>query len=55
MQTTHVKVCTLHMLSGQIDSIKFIDHANSSDRKWLQTHIFWAMRNQRKIDLIPVL
>ena len=31
------------------ESQKVIDHDNSSDRKWLGTHCFWAMRNARKV------
>lgn len=34
---------------------KSIDHGNSSDRKWLESHLFWAMRNDRKVVLIPAM
>lgn len=33
----------------ETESSKIIDHDNSSDRKWLGTHCFWAMRNARKV------
>lgn len=36
-----------------LESYKRIDHNNSSDRKWLGNHCFWAMRNGRKIVTYP--
>lgn len=38
-----------------LESQKVIDHANSSDRKWLTSHEFWSMRNGRMVMLIPIL
>ena len=38
----------------QLESHKVIDHDNSSDRKWLGTHAFWAMRNNRKLVTYPI-
>lgn len=38
----------------QLESHKVIDHDNSSDRKWLGAHAFWAMRNNRKLVTYPV-
>lgn len=38
-----------------LESSKHIDHANSSDRKWLTNHIHWAMRNHRVVTLSPSL
>lgn len=39
--------------SQQMESHKVIDHDKSSDRKWLGTHCFWAMRNNRKVVTYP--
>lgn len=38
----------------ETESSKIIDHDNSSDRKWLGAHAFWAMRNNRKLVTYPV-
>lgn len=38
---------------GTPEQTKTIDHDNSSDRKWLQSHTFWAMRNGREVTLLP--
>jgi hypothetical protein len=35
------------------ESEKIIDHDKSSDRKWLASHCFWAMRNMRKVITWP--
>jgi len=40
--------------SWQEESTKRIDHDNSSDRKWLATHCFWALRNDRKVTTYPL-
>lgn len=32
---------------------KIIDHDNSSDRKWLASHCFWALRNGRQVTTRP--
>ena len=37
----------------EVESTKVIDHDNSSDRKWLGAHCFWAMRNDRKVITHP--
>lgn len=34
---------------------KNIDWADSSDRKWLQNHLHWAMNNDRLVTLTPLL
>lgn len=36
------------------ESDKIIDHANSSDRKWLSSHCFWALRNDRRVTTTPI-
>jgi hypothetical protein len=38
-----------------VESSKDIDHANSSDRKWLASHCFWALRNGRKVITTPLI
>ena len=38
----------------KLESLKDIDHDNSSDRKWLGNHCFWAMRNNRKVVTYPL-
>lgn len=48
------RVLVTTLLPGLIvESRKYIDHANSSDRKWLGNHIFWAMRNNRSVRITP--
>ena len=42
------------LASQQLESQKVIDHDNSSDRKWLGTHCFWAMRNNRRVVTYPI-
>jgi hypothetical protein len=32
---------------------KTIDWDDSSDRKWLMSHLHWAMRNGRRVTLQP--
>ena len=32
---------------------KFIDWSNSSDRKWLNNHLHWAMMNDTAVMLSP--
>src|SRR3546814_2677020 len=44
-----VEIRTLKMTDGSLESMKVIDHDKSSDRKWLATHCFWAMRNGRQV------
>ena len=48
-----VEVVTRNMRNGEVESVKYIDHDNSSDRKWLGTHCFWAMRNGRSVRTTP--
>lgn len=35
------------------EAVKMVDHSNSSDRKWLMNHIFWALRNSRQVAVMP--
>ena len=37
-----------------LESTKRIDHDNSSDRKWLGSHCFWAMRKGRRVVTYPI-
>lgn len=32
---------------------KCIDWTNRSDRKWLETHMHWAMNNNMTVSLVP--
>src|SRR3546814_15951953 len=48
-----VEIRTLKMTDGSLESMKVIDHDKSSDRKWLATHCFWAMRNGRQVISTP--
>ena len=34
--------------------IKSIDWNDSSDRKWLQSHLHWAMNNARCVEISPI-
>lgn len=45
----------MDMAYADPESLKDIDHNNSSDRKWLGTHCFWAMRNGRSVVTFPIL
>lgn len=38
----------------KLESLKDIDHANPSDRKWLASHCFWALRNERVVVTYPL-
>ena len=38
----------------ETESEKIIDHSNPSDRKWLGSHCFWAMRNGRRVTTTPI-
>lgn len=57
-----VKVITYHIIEqrsdesikSSVESTKVIDHDNSSDRKWLGSHCFWAMRNNRMVTTFPL-
>ena len=49
-----IEVVTADADNGKVESTKVIDHANSSDRKWLGSHCFWAMRNNRQITTTPL-
>ena len=39
--------------SWEFEGVKVIDHDNSSDRKWLASHQFWAARNKRRVTIYP--
>jgi hypothetical protein len=43
-----------HGLGLEHSQHKQIDYRNSSDRRWLTSHMMWAMSNNRMIQLIPV-
>lgn len=54
MNKSHpIRVITWEGANAVSESRKQIDHADSSDRKWLANHIFWAMRNNRRIEITP--
>ncbi len=36
-----------------IESSKYINHNDSSDRKWLTNHMHWAVRNGRQVTIYP--
>lgn len=37
----------------EFEAKKVINYSNSSDRKWLSTHMHWAFHNNRRIELHP--
>ena len=39
--------------ADEFDSLKSIDWNNSSDRKWLTSHLHWAMNNSRQVTITP--
>lgn len=51
--TCPILVVTHRMPECSFESQKQIDHDNSSDRKWLGSHSFWALRNGRKVTTVP--
>jgi hypothetical protein len=40
--------------NAEPESIKRVDHCNSSDRKWLSSHLHWATRNSRVVIITPL-
>ena len=62
--TCKIEVLTFRRVSAEvrtddetweIESMKVIDHDKTSDRKWLGTHCFWAMRNMRRVVTNPLM
>lgn len=52
---TH-KVIILTIAPGQYTANadrKEIDWHNSSDRKWLQSHLHWSIHNERHVEIYP--
>lgn len=41
--------------SWEAESQKQIDWNNRSDRKWLESHMHWALNNTRKVTVEPVV
>ena len=31
-----------------------IDHADALHRRWLEKHVYWALRNQREVVIKPI-
>lgn len=53
--TTYIEQATTQHDFIVQESQKVIDYNNSSDRKWLANHCFWAMNNSRKVETFPVI
>lgn len=39
--------------AAELDSLKFINWSDSSDRKWLMNHMTWAFHNSRQVTITP--
>jgi len=37
-----------------IETIRIIDHSDAQQREWLAKHTFWALRNERGVELQTV-
>lgn len=49
-----VEVITVNLETMQQESVSVIDHADLSDRKWLGSHCYAAMRNKIGVQLRPM-
>ena len=49
-----LRVISRNIETGDIEVDKVIDHDDRDDRVWLGKHCFWAFRNGRSIETIPV-
>lgn len=38
----------------EVETSRDIDHGRRSDREWLEKHVFWALRNDRGVEITPV-
>lgn len=52
--TSYIEVATPDKFFRVEESQKVIDFNNTSDRKWLMNHQFWAMNNKRQVAIFPV-
>jgi hypothetical protein len=56
MAIVKIRVDTFHINDpDEIESSRDLDHGRGSDREWLQRHMFWALRNDRGVEISPVV
>jgi hypothetical protein len=51
----HITVETFIGDSEEPESSRVIDHSDHLHRQWLAKHTHWAMRNERQVELRPVI
>lgn len=49
-----IEVITMEIETNKITDARTINHNNDSDRRWLGSHIFWALRNGHGVQLTPM-
>lgn len=50
-----LRVITTNMRTGETEMDRTIDHLEKPMRMWLGNHTFWAVRNERAVEVIPML
>lgn len=56
MSIVKIRVDTFHLSDlDEIESSRDIDHGRRSDREWLEKHVFWALRNERGVEITPLV
>jgi hypothetical protein len=50
-----VKIDTFHVADpDEVETSRLISHDDDIHRRWLEKHIFWAVRNGRGVEITPV-
>lgn len=49
----YIRTSNLKVLDDNKTSHKIIDWNNRSDRKWLESHMHWAMNNLFQVSICP--
>lgn len=45
----YIRVSTIILETGQVESVRWMNHYSKEDRVWLGRHCYWAFRNGRSI------
>jgi len=48
------EIITKNLETDEITDERQFDHGSDSDRRWLGSHIFWALRNNHGVQISPV-
>lgn len=46
-----IAVRTIDLSTGRMEGYKEVDHARHEDRVWMSKHLYWALRNQREVQM----